>query len=142
MNYIPKDKRERVQSFINECADNIKHVLTSNVIITLTVAPALVDEDLIRQQVCEGFGVTWEQILEKNRTEELVLARQSYCYLVNKFLCWEDRKLGQHTNRDRTTVMHSVQTITDFLQIGDTAVCAILNPIIKYLNSINEPIEI
>ena len=142
MNFIPKDKRARVQSFIAECEEHIKYVLDANVKITVSMRLAIVDEEMIRIMICEKFEVTWAQIISNTKYRNLVNARMCYSYLVRHFLNIPYEEIAKIIMRDHTTVIYHVTTIINFISIADPEICSIINPIIQYLNSINEPEEV
>ena len=78
------------------------------------------DCELIIDCVCEYFDTTHEVLRKPNRTRERVIARQLICYFVRKYTQKTLFEVGQLIgNRDHTTVIHSINTVNDFLDIKD-----------------------
>ena len=139
MIYISKDKRERVQSLLNECTEHINALLNNKVIITLRVSPAEIDEELIREKVCESFELSWKDIYSHRRDRHTSNARMCYCYLLRTYLNLSYTVIGKMVNRDHSTIMHEVRKIAGYLTVKDENIEEHLVPIIHYLNAINEP---
>jgi len=78
--------------------------------------------DQILNIVCDYFKITKEQITEKNRKYEIVLARQIAIYLMVVFLPKKVRtsaNIGNVFNQDRTMVNHSMNVIHRYLEVND-----------------------
>lgn len=66
----------------------------------------------IRDIVCHQMNVTVDQLKEKSRKREWVIARQVIMYFTQGFcsLAYIGKELG---NRDHSTVIHGISTIED-----------------------------
>jgi chromosomal replication initiation ATPase DnaA len=66
------------------------------------------------------FGVTQEQIASKSRKRAIVVYRQLFCYFVMEHRILSLKAVGDLIgNRDHTTVIHSVNTIKDLIDVED-----------------------
>lgn len=64
--------------------------------------------------VSKNCGVTIEQIISKTRKREPVDARHIYCAIMKKEFDYSLKSIGLTlSNRDHTTVIHSVETFDD-----------------------------
>lgn len=66
-------------------------------------------------KICSALGVDPEQVLSRSRKGDLVEARQIFCFINHnpKDPTRTKRKLGIFLNRDRTTIIHSLDRIND-----------------------------
>ena len=71
----------------------------------------------ILQKVCDASGIIPHDILSKTRKREVVIARQLFCYLTMTFYNYTLVQVGRFLNRDHSTVIHSVNAYTDYLQM-------------------------
>lgn len=139
MLYIPASQRSRVQSLLTECEEHIRAALGLNVIASVIIRPAAVDEETIKDKVCEVFEVPWEHIYAHRRTSNTANARMAYSYLLSKFMRMSYPAIGKLMNRHHTTIIYEVRKAEGYLQVQDAQVAPKLTAIITYLNSINEP---
>lgn len=139
---VPMAQRARVQSLLDECAAHINAVLNIKVHLSVAMRMAMVDEEMIREMICDHYGIKFHEIRCQSRTRRIVNARMCYSYLLRKYLNMSFADIGRLIDRDHTSVIHQVNTITDYLSINDESIANTLNPIINYLNRINEPQEI
>lgn len=83
----------------------------------------------------QEFKITKQQIESKSRKRELVLYRQLFCYFMMKSKAFSLKSVGELIgNRDHTTVIHSVNTIQDLIDINDWQVVTSYNKIKQLLN--------
>lgn len=71
----------------------------------------------ILQKVCDASGIMPHDILSKTRKREVVIARQLFCYLTMTYYNYTLVQVGRFLNRDHSTVIHSVNAYTDYLQM-------------------------
>lgn len=71
----------------------------------------------ILQKVCDASGIMPHDILSKTRKREIVIARQLFCYITVKYFNYTLKNVGNFLNRDHSTVVHSVNAYTDYLQM-------------------------
>jgi chromosomal replication initiator protein len=77
---------------------------------------AEVNLDFIQKTVAAYFGVTVELLKDKTRKKEVVTARQVAMYFAKHHTSHTLKTIGFHFGgRDHTTVMHSVQTVSDLV---------------------------
>lgn len=71
----------------------------------------------ILQKVCDASGIMPHDILSKTRKREVVIARQLFCYLTMTYYNFTLVQVGRFLSRDHSTVIHSVNAYTDYLQM-------------------------
>jgi len=77
---------------------------------------AEVNLDFIQKTVAAYFGTTVELLKDKTRKKEVVTARQVAMYFAKHHTAHTLKTIGFHFGgRDHTTVMHSVQTVSDLV---------------------------
>jgi chromosomal replication initiation ATPase DnaA len=65
----------------------------------------------IAEKVCNYYQIKYGQLMSKYRGEEVTLARQMTMYLTKEKTELNGEEIAQIFNRDRTTVLHSIQKI-------------------------------
>ena len=77
---------------------------------------AEVNLDFIQKTVAEYFGLPVELLKAKTRKKEVVTARQVAMYFAKEHTSHSLKSIGhQFGGRDHSTVIHSVQTVSDLL---------------------------
>lgn len=61
--------------------------------------------------VCEYYGLTEEMLISRSRKQNIVDARQMYCYVANEFSRCSSQTIGDVIQRDRTTVLYAITQI-------------------------------
>ena len=75
-----------------------------------------VNLDFIQKTVAEYFEVSVESLKAKTRKKEIVTARQVAMYFAKEFTSHSLKSIGYHFGgRDHSTVIHSVQTVSDLI---------------------------
>ena len=64
------------------------------------------------------FNVPHDKLVSKGRFRDLVIPRQMAMYIIKVKTRLRDDAIAKLFNRDRTTVIYSIQTIEGFLSIG------------------------
>lgn len=73
-----------------------------------------VDIDYIQKTVSEFFKVSIDQLKDKTRKKEIVMARQMAMYFSKEYTSLSLKSIGYHFGgRDHSTVIHAVQTVND-----------------------------
>lgn len=68
--------------------------------------------------ICRYYKVTEEQLKSKNRKRLIVLPRQVCMYIIKVKTKLKDDAIAEMFNRDRTTSIHSIDLINNFLNQG------------------------
>lgn len=72
--------------------------------------------------ICAHVGdVTVEDLQSKSRKAMVAHIRQAAMYLCRRYTTASLSYIGNYFNRDHTTVRHAITTISDFLEISDSA---------------------
>lgn len=74
--------------------------------------------DYIQKTVAEYFHVKVDQLKDKIRKKEIVIARQTAMYFCKEYTNHSLKSIGYHFGgRDHSTVIHAVQTVNDMMDI-------------------------
>lgn len=78
------------------------------------------NEDLvyILQRVCDVTGIMPHDVFSNTRKREIVIARQLFCYVTMTHYTYTWVSIGKFLNRDHSTIIHSVKTYSDYIQMG------------------------
>ena len=69
------------------------------------------DLDGIVRYVCQGYGITKDQISSKSRKRELVVARNTVFYLARKHTEMSLEEIGSRFNRSHSTVIKGITSL-------------------------------
>lgn len=94
--------------------------------------PVPLGPDLIIRTAASSYGYTPEDLLSPSRRQPLVLSRQIAMYLCRELTDLSLPKIGEHFNRDHTTVLHSVDKVRRILR-SDRAVFDRVNQLTQEL---------
>ena len=100
-------------------------------IVTTDEPVPLGPENIIRT-TAQAFGFSVEDVLSSSRRQPLVLCRQIGMYLCRELTDLSLPKIGEHFNRDHTTVLHSVEKVKRILR-SDRAVFDRVNQLTQEL---------
>ncbi len=97
-------RREIDLELARETLKNIVHDIDSEVGI-----------DYIQKTISEYFKIPIDQLKDKTRKKEIVLARQIAMYFAKDYTNHSLKTIGDHFGgRDHSTVIHAVQAVSDF----------------------------
>lgn len=111
----------------------IAHSTFNNKPLTLELAKEVINNiynikekvitiDSIKQIVASHFKLPIEVMESKSRKHQITLARQFAMYFAKKLLKIPLKNIGEYFgNRDHTTVLHSIQTIDNYLKYDRVA---------------------
>ena len=71
----------------------------------------------ILKAVCGYYNIKQITLQSENRKSEIVNARHIYSYLAKKYTKEKDLYIGILINRDRTTIIHSYNKISNEIEI-------------------------
>ncbi|MCZ6900633.1 MAG: chromosomal replication initiator protein DnaA, partial [Bacteroidetes bacterium] len=73
--------------------------------------------DFIQKTVSESFNVSLDDMKDKTRKKEIVIARQVAMYFSKEYTNHSLKSIGYHFGgRDHSTVIHAVQTVNDMME--------------------------
>ena len=74
--------------------------------------------DYIQKTVGEYFQISVDQLKDKTRKKEIVIARQVSMYLCKEYTNHSLKSIGYHFGgRDHSTVIHAVQSVSDMMDV-------------------------
>jgi chromosomal replication initiation ATPase DnaA len=107
---VLRDKNKELKKEINR----LKDLLDQHLNIKTTRMDKEQQKDYaieIAEKVCNYYQIKYGQMMYKYRGEEVTLARQMTMYLTKEKTELNGEEIAQIFNRDRTTVLHSIQKI-------------------------------
>ncbi|HSZ24937.1 MAG TPA: helix-turn-helix domain-containing protein, partial [Cytophagaceae bacterium] len=107
-------------SMVAQASLNQKHIdleLAKQTIQTIVQnVEAEVGIDYIMKFVSEYFNVTIDQMKDKTRKREIVVARQVSMYFAKEYTNMSLKSIGSNFgNRDHSTVIHAIQSVNDLI---------------------------
>ncbi len=94
----------------------------------------------IQTIVCEHFGISLEKLNSKSRKREILNARQMAIYFAKKMTNLSLKEIGRHFgDRDHATVLHSINTVKDYMQFEPMFMDTVLKLEHKIENSLLKP---
>lgn len=87
-------------------------VLVMEVLGDLIVAPEKLNGEGIRNFIGSQFKVSIDELTSRSRKRSVTFPRQIAMYLTRKFTDQSLSDIGQLYNRDHSTVLHAIRTIT------------------------------
>jgi len=89
--------------------------------------------DFIQKTVSETFNVSLDDMKDKTRKKEIVIARQVAMYFSKQYTNHSLKSIGYHFGgRDHSTVIHAVQTVNDMMET-DSQFCSSVETLKKKL---------
>lgn len=100
--------------------------------IVTTEEPISLGPETIIRTTAQAYGFSVDDVLSASRRQPLVLCRQISMYLCRELTDLSLPKIGDHFNRDHTTVLHSVEKVKRILR-SDRAVFDRVNQLTQSL---------
>lgn len=79
--------------------------------------------DTVLSTCAAHFNEAIEDIQDASRKEELVQARQYYCWLAVHHTGYDLADISAKINRVKTSVIHAIKSINNEIEAGNTEVC-------------------
>lgn len=73
----------------------------------------------IQDVICWEFGLSKEALLSPHRPNRIAHPRQIGMWLAAKLTSHNDKVIGRHYKRDRTTVIHAIEVVEDRIHRAD-----------------------
>jgi len=77
------------------------------------------NKEIIIDSVCTRMDITKDDLLSKRRYKNIVEARQVAMYVIHKRLSCTLNEIGRVFGLDHSTVLYSIKTITNFIEMKD-----------------------
>ena len=73
--------------------------------------------DFIQKTVADYYSIQVDELKDKTRKKEIVIARQVSMYFCKDFTNHSLKSIGYHFGgRDHSTVIHAIQTVNDIME--------------------------
>ena len=129
INYIAENVTENVRDLEGIIVSLMAHSVINNREIDINLARRVMEQNIrfekrkitvqkIQETVCDFYNLKHDLIQTASRKREIVQARQITMYLIKKHTELSLSQIGvQVGNRNHATVLHSVNTVKDLLDI-------------------------
>ena len=101
----------------------------------LGVPPAS-DIETLNDTISLAIGIGWDTIVSRSREGELPLARSLFSYVGAIRFGMHPTTLAEAINRDRTTVYHGVESVSDKLHVKSPLETNLLKQINTILDNV------
>lgn len=127
-----------IQQVIDNTKEEIKS-LTGAKLVTLKYHLSYGDGvskiDVLKNAICQTYGITWKVIEKKCREAEIAAARQMFSYFATDVLGMGLVRVGRILGQDHTTVLYGRNKVRDFIDIEDPETLDKIRLINEYLNN-------
>ncbi len=129
INYIAENVTENVRDLEGIIVSLMAHSVINNREIDINLARRVMEQNIrfekrkitvqkIQETVCDFYNLRHDLIQTASRKREIVQARQITMYLIKKHTELSLSQIGiQVGNRNHTTVLHSINTVKDLMEI-------------------------
>lgn len=126
----------KVKKIISQCERRVKKLTgNSSVMIMFHKPSALIPFDEIMQIICNQTGEPKQNILNRTRRREVVIARQLICFYAKIYSGMSHKTIAQSLGyKDHTTSIHSIQCIKDLIDSGNEVITGLVARINQQLN--------
>lgn len=119
---ITEDMRKQVKEVLLRASEDITVIVGRKVTVECkewqdgSLSAQNEKDELLRKIICEVCEVTWEQVTDKSRKRDVVIARHLYCHFAYKWVRMSYGSIGEIVGgRDHTTALHACQAVKDAL---------------------------
>ena len=130
------------QTLIEQMEVFLSSVYNEPVRLRMILEAKFISVEFIKEMVCTGFCLTWDEITAPSRKYDIIYARMSFCYLCRRYTTATDNHIADQIKKDRTSVIANSQTIDSLLFTKDEMVYPVLKPIIDQLNRLKNDLTI
>jgi len=79
-------------------------------------------------------GMSWQEITSKSQKNEVVIARQLFCYYMRKLTKRSLAQIGRQIWKDHATVLHSVKAIENYIATKDICTLNMMRQLEQHLD--------
>lgn len=98
--------------------------------------PPASDIETLKDTIALATGITWDTIISRSREGELPLARSLFSYVGTIRFGMHPNTLAEAIKRDRTTVYHGVEAVSDKLHVKSPLETNLLKQINTILDNV------
>ena len=91
------------------CTSSVE--MAQEILAQYSLDDPFVDVDSIIRKVCEGFGLSPEQLASRSRKQNLVVARNTIFYLARKHTELSLQDIGDKFSRRHSTVLKGIASV-------------------------------
>lgn len=118
-----------IRTILNEFEARLSVVVNRKVRILFEALPNKNDHYYIMLLVCECANVNIEDVFSKSKDREVVNARFLTAWYLRKMLALSDVEISDFLRRDRTTIIHALETVGERIEIRDPVTCFLVEQI-------------
>jgi chromosomal replication initiation ATPase DnaA len=81
--------------------------------------PTTATKDLIKNVVCDVYGIKWAAINTRGRQGISATARQAYIFMLWDLLKIRKTDIAREMNRDHSTIIFAIKMIEGYIKVND-----------------------
>lgn len=115
---ISATKKQHIQSILKETTEHIRAIVGQDVYISYSLCYDGLYLKYAEQLVEEAFIIPLGMPRSSSRKHRDTVARYTLMYICMHYLDMDEYQTAKEFNRDRTTVLHAVKTVNDYIETG------------------------
>lgn len=96
--------------------------------------------DLIKK-CCRVIGAEFDYITTRSRKRALAQQRQCIMTAIYELDIFSQEEVGKEFSRDHSTVIHSIQTVSDMIETKNPVFIKYMSSLREYINTISDDIK-
>ncbi|MFL5808074.1 MAG: helix-turn-helix domain-containing protein [Flavisolibacter sp.] len=104
----------QVQQILDDASNRISEVFGKEIRVFCNASMSN-NIKRLKEVICFYYNITWEQVLVKNRKQEVVMIRQLFSWFAVKHFNYSRVFIGKELGRDHTSIVHALQTVEDMI---------------------------
>jgi chromosomal replication initiation ATPase DnaA len=112
--------QERVNDILGETNRQLREVVGKPVSVIYRIRVNDISVQHVIQTVCRVCGVTWSQVLDKNKENTVLVPRQLIAWMLVKYCGLTHERVSKELNRgDHSTVTRMLQRVNEMIETSD-----------------------
>lgn len=130
----------KVRKVIEKCEQEVR-ALTGNPAMAISFIDNyyLLDFDQIAGEVCKVTKVSMQDVKSESKKKDIAQARHLICFCAKRFTRMNLKQIGERLgNRDHTTILASINRLSDLIDARDDQACDLFNKVNRRLKLLVE----
>jgi chromosomal replication initiator protein len=113
---LPKELLPAADKIISDAERLLSDLIGTPVKLVVNLNPTEINETMFQTLICDHFNVSWAKVKSTSRKDEYVQARFVYCYLCKVHLGLSNKAIGEHINRDHSSVSNAMKKVNTWIK--------------------------
>ena len=123
-----------IDNTVDDFNSTVKPIIGGKLVINWIKEEKCSDLDKLRMAVCEACNLSWDTIISKDRSRELVWARSIFSWFAYRHYGKTYDLIGKIINRTHWAVMNTVNLVSDLKFTKDSGFLKKYNEVEKLIN--------